>query len=307
MKIYINNIKEAWIVDRLKNEWTEHNKEIVTKSRLKSEIIWIIAPWTWNWRYYNFLKNKKYVLTIHHLDENDLTEKNIKIFNKRDSVIHAYHVLNLKTKKQLEQITNKPVYQIPFWINNNIFFNIKNKNELRSEFNFHPNDYLVGSFQRDTEGYDLLSPKLIKGPDRFLKIISELKLQHSNLKIVLTGKRRQYIISKLIEMDIEYYYFENVNFEILNKLYNCLNLYIVSSRVEGMPFAILECGITKTPVISTDVGIANLILSYKSIYNMENFKSSSPDIEIAYENSLKYTIPKGMEDFLKMFREIINN
>lgn len=307
MKIYINNIKEAWIVDRLKNEWTEHNKEIVTKSRLKSEIIWIIAPWTWNWRYYNFLKNKKYVLTIHHLDENDLTEKNIEIFNKRDSVIHAYHVLNLKTKKQLEQITNKPVYQIPFWINNNIFFNIKNKNELRSEFNFHPNDYLVGSFQRDTEGYDLLSPKLIKGPDRFLKIISELKLQHSNLKIVLTGKRRQYIISKLIEMDIEYYYFENVNFEILNKLYNCLNLYIVSSRVEGMPFAILECGITKTPVISTDVGIANLILSYKSIYNMENFKSSSPDIEIAYENSLKYTIPKGMEDFLKMFREIINN
>ena len=34
--------------------------------------------------------------------------------------------------------------------------------------------------------------------------------------------------------------------EQINELYNILDLYIVASRVEGGPQAILECGITKT-------------------------------------------------------------
>ena len=45
----------------------------------------------------------------------------------------------------------------------------------------------------------------------------------------------------------------------LNKLYNILDLYIVSSRIEGGPQAILESSITKTPILSTDVGVASEI------------------------------------------------
>ena len=43
------------------------------------------------------------------------------------------------------------------------------------------------------------------------------------------------------------------SFETLNELYNILDLYIVASRIEGGPQAILECAVTKTPVISTDM------------------------------------------------------
>ena len=32
---------------------------------------------------------------------------------------------------------------------------------------------LIGSFQRDTEGYDLKTPKLSKGPDIFCDIVEE--------------------------------------------------------------------------------------------------------------------------------------
>ena len=46
--------------------------------------------------------------------------------------------------------------------------------------------------------------------------------------------------------------------------------------------------VNKTPIISTDVGIANEILSTKSIYNMNNFKEALPDIETAYNNSQKF-------------------
>ena len=74
--------------------------------------------------------------------------------------------------------------------------------------------------------------------------------------VLLAGYRRQYIIKLLEKYKIEYIYYEKVSFEELNELYNCLDLYIVSSRVEGGPQSIFECGLSKTPIISTDVGIA---------------------------------------------------
>ena len=112
-------------------------------------------------------------------------------------------------------------------------------------------------------------------------------LRHNNVKIVLTGKRRQYIISKLEELEIPFRYFEMVNFEELNELYNILNLYVVSSRVEGGPQSIMECAISKTPIISTDVGVAPEILNTSSIYDLENVMSGVPDIKFAYQNTKK--------------------
>ena len=47
MKIYLNSVKENWIVDRVKKEWITLNKNITSNYLFNSEIIWIIAPWTW--------------------------------------------------------------------------------------------------------------------------------------------------------------------------------------------------------------------------------------------------------------------
>ena len=55
-----------------------------------------------------------------------------------------------------------------FWINQKNWFNIEDKEFLRDKYQISINDYIVGSFQRDTEGFDLKSPKLIKGPDIFI-------------------------------------------------------------------------------------------------------------------------------------------
>ena len=70
----------------------------------------------------------------------------------------------------------------------------------------------------------------------------------------------------------------------LNKLYNILDLYLVTSRVEGGPQAILECGITKTPILSTDVGVASEILHPDSLYNENNFLKAKTNSEFAYKN-----------------------
>ena len=105
----------------------------------------------------------------------------------------------------------------------------------------------------------------------------------------------------LDEMGISYRYFEMSNFETINKLYNCLDLYVVSSRVEGGPQSILECSITKTPIISTDVGIASEILSPNSIFSYQEIEKANPDTEYAYKNVQQHLLPTGLENFNKMF------
>ena len=122
--------------------------------------------------------------------------------------------------------------------------------------------------------------------------------------VLLTGKRRNYVLEELKKINIPSLYLEMVSSKELNELYNILNLYIVASRVEGGPQAILECALTKTPIISTDVGIASEILDKKSIFNMTNFQEAQPQIEIAYHNVKKFEIPKGFEQFNAFFEGI---
>ena len=117
----------------------------------------------------------------------------------------------------------------------------------------------------------------------------------------MTGTRRQYVINKLNEAKIPFYYVEMADILLVNKLYNILDLYLVTSRIEGGPQAILECALTKTPILSTDVGVASEILDRKSIFKPEDFESASVNIDYAFENSQDYTIPKGMIKFRRMF------
>jgi glycosyltransferase involved in cell wall biosynthesis len=166
----------------------------------------------------------------------------------------------------------------------------------------------LGSFQRDTEGSDLKSPKLIKGPDRLVKIIEAKNRDSDKLVVLLSGKRRQYIIKELENLNITYKYFEMVETDQLNELYNCLDLYVVSSRIEGGPQAIIECGLSKTPIISTDVGVASEFLHSSSLFDMENFQDAIPNTEYAFEKSKSYAIPEGFREYIKMFNSInVNN
>ena len=84
-----------------------------------------------------------------------------------------------------------------------------------------------------------------------------------------------------------------------------MTLYIVSSRFEGGPQSILECAATKTPIISTDVGIAKEILNVGSIFNMENFLDAKADVEYAYKNVEKFFIPNGIENFNNYFKSLL--
>jgi glycosyltransferase involved in cell wall biosynthesis len=308
MKVYLNKINEDWIIDRLRSEWYKENQNISTNKTKNSDIIWIIAPWVWKKIPKKQLINKKVICSNYHIDFKKFNLEDRKNFYELDDYVDKYHVISEKNLSELKKLTSKPIVSIPFWVNQKNFYNILDKKSLRESFGLQKTDYLVGSFQRDTEGSDLSSPKLIKGPDIFFNIIKKLYENNPNTKAVLAGTRRQYLINKFNENNIPFIYFEMLNINKLNQLYNILDLYIVSSRLEGGPQAILECAITKTPIISTSVGIAPEILSKDSIYkNDTDFIDASPNIEFAFKNAQKFTIPIGMQKFNNIFLDLYEN
>ena len=78
----------------------------------------------------------------------------------------------------------------------------------------------------------------------------------------------------------------------------------VASRVEGGPMAVLECATTKTPIISTDVGIASQILHPSSIYDLDQFENALPNIDHAFNQSKNFVISNGMKPFNKMMNSL---
>ena len=306
-KVYLNKINENWIVDRLRSEWYSNNPSTSTKNIYRSELVWLIASWSWQNVKPRQLAKRKVLCSVHHIDEDKFDKSESNRFFERDKYVDEYHVVSQKTASQVAKLTKKKITSIPFWVNTNIWFEISEKRILKEKYKFHKNDYLIGSFQRDSEGHDLKQPKLSKGPDRFIEILLDMKKINKNLHVVLTGLRRDYIVNQLVKNNIKYSYFKMVDFKAMNELYNCLDLYIVSSRYEGGPQAILECGVTRTPIISTDVGVAAEILSSESIFDMNNFHKALPNIEYAYSNSIKYEMKNIFKLYRKMMMGIYEN
>ncbi len=306
-KIYLNKSNENWIVDRFIEEWYSYNKDYSTDEISVSDIIWLISPWTWKKVKKRHMKNKLVFCTIHHIDLDKFDNKALNEFKKMESFVDKFHTISKSNHKILSSITDKPITMIPFWANQKIWYPLEGKLNLRSKLNIKQESFLVGTFQRDTEGSDLMSPKLSKGPDQFLEIVKKMYEEKPNLEVVLAGHRRQYIIQELKKNGIPFHYYEMTDIEKLNELYNVLDLYIVASRVEGGPAAIFECALTKTPIISTDVGIASEILNPVSIFDMENFMKAKPDIKYANNNVSKFQIPEGFKAFKEEFNTLIKN
>ena len=118
----------------------------------------------------------------------NLTKMMKKIFLQQGSICRLLSRNFKKTYDQLRKLTDKKIISIPFWVDQSLWFEINNKQVLREKYGLNKTDYLVGSFQRDTEGHDLKSPKLIKGPDIFLEIVTSMYEKNKNLKVVLSGK-----------------------------------------------------------------------------------------------------------------------
>jgi glycosyltransferase involved in cell wall biosynthesis len=132
----------------------------------------------------------------------------------------------------------------------------KEKHYKRKKLVIPKNAIVIGSFQKDGNGWgEGLTPKLIKGPDIFCDVVEKLSKKY-DIFVLLTGPARGYVKKRLEEAKIAYHhsYMEKPN--DVSVYFQLCDLYIVTSREEGGPRALMEAMASGVPLISTKVGMA---------------------------------------------------
>ena len=117
--------------------------------------------------------------------------------------------------------------------------------------------FVVGSFLKDGVGMeDGLEPKLLKGPDTFVAVVTRLRELIPELSVLLTGPARGYVRRELERLGTPHRHVLHSSRDQLASAYHAVDVCLVTSRQEGGPKAVLEAMATGVPLVTTKVGHA---------------------------------------------------
>lgn len=181
---------------------------------------------------------------------------------------------------------------VPYAVDPNIFRPLGRRDKIRESLGIPPDAFVVGNFHRDSEGSDLTRPKKQKGPDLFLEIVRLLHAQIPRTVVLLAGPRRHWLLKSLRACavpvffagsepgDADDYETNVLPRENLNRLYQALDVCLISSRWEGGPYSVLEALAAGTTVVSSPVGTSRDVLPGSCI-----FKSTSEACRLLVEQA----------------------
>ena len=171
----------------------------------------------------------------------------------------------------------------PYCVDPKVFFPLPagdaDVQALRRQLGLPKNSYVIGNFHSDTAftlGPD--RPKWQKGPDIFAEIVRQVREVEPAVCVLLAGPRRHWLRQRLQDCGVPVFFVgraaEGDDFGVnildrsdLNRLYNLLDLCLITSRWEGGPHSILEACFAKTKLLSTRVGISEDVLEGVSLFN----------------------------------------
>ena len=220
--------------------------------------------------WYKYLSNtNQYIVSFYHGDPNsnehekNIFNKFIKTIPKLEKIIVSNTIIKNRLLKH--GVSQSKIDLIPIGVDTKSFTppSITQRRLARKKFNFSNTDIVIGSFQKDGQGWKKgLIPKNIKGPDIFIKVIEELK-KDFKIKILLTGPARGYIKNGLNKIDVPFHHSYLNNYNDILEYYHALDFYLITSRDEGGPMALMESMSIGIPVISTNVGMSHDLLKNK--------------------------------------------
>ena len=244
------------------------------------------------WRRVN--PSNRIIFTWFHGTEEDKTPQNLAAIaqlpeaSKKADIIHTSCEISRKDLIKWGVSPDK-ITVVPLGVDLDIFkpFSKTQKAAIRKELGLPGDRIVIGSFQKDGIGWgEGREPKLEKGPDIFIRAIAELSKNY-DIFVLLTGPARGYVKTELERIDVPYKHFFLKDYREIPKYYAALDLYLVTSRAEGGPKAILESMAMGVPFVATDVG---------------------GTVDICNEEQKKYIFPVGdMENFSKGVIEIIES
>lgn len=289
--LYIKSEKKNWVLKQISLELKNYLKPIFDYITFDDKFFFNkFSKRNFIMSKYFALKNlnffeEKINFPYYHGSSNIINFKDeLKIIKKNLDKIDRIQITNSIIKNLFieNKIPNEKILQIPISIDFKKFENLNNlnKNQFREKYKLPKTAFIIGNFQKDGDGWIFGdTPKKIKGPDIFLELIKSLKDRIPNLYIFLTGPSRGYVKKGLNKLNVPYFYKYFSSYDDIIGAYKCLDAYVMCSRDEGGPRALLESFASKVPFVSTNVGQVQDILK-----NNENgFKTSNFDInEMSY-------------------------
>ena len=186
--------------------------------------------------------------------------------------IHANHE-NLRTKTLKSVLLNyfsKYVSKM-IWISKsaleNYYYYNNVKNKSRVLYNMINSNEILSKIKEDKNNYnyDLIYLGRMtyqKNPERFIKIVKEIKNKYSILKVAMVGSGdldnevKKLIKNADLSQTIKFYGFKNNPYKILQSS----KLMMMTSRYEGTPMSALEAFACNVPIISTPTdGLKDII------------------------------------------------
>jgi glycosyltransferase involved in cell wall biosynthesis len=176
----------------------------------------------------------------------------------RQNDFDLIHTSCLRTRNILigMGIQQKKICIIPLGVDTSLFIPANDKDLIRDELNIPLDAVVIGSFQKDGVGWGTGDqPKLIKGPDILVDVIKKLAA-HYPVHVLLVGPARGYVVNNLRASGVKFTYVGYLkNYCDIARYYRALDFYLITSRIEGGPKAILEAWASGIPVVSTRVGM----------------------------------------------------
>jgi glycosyltransferase involved in cell wall biosynthesis len=302
--IFVLQANENWVTDIIVSDFLNQTSLPVAKRADDADIIWMVASWCWNHIDPSVLKTKKVVCTVHHIVPEKL---NVQDFLARDQFVDVYFVYTHQTANIIRTLSKKPIARIAHWVDDRVW-PVTDRLEARSRLEIEQDDFVIGSFQRDTEGRDLTSPKLEKGPDILCDLLERMSKERQ-ITVLLGGWRREYVLRRMSDAGVKVIYRQLPPQAVVKDMYASCDLYLCTSRLEGGPMCILEASIMKVPILSTDVGIARDVLHPSQIFNPSTWDYSLPSEEAishSYARALERDPKKLILAYDAVFRQIFS-
>lgn len=216
-----------------------------------------INPLVKDGRIRSFHHSNKTVLTWYHILPGD---ERISLIPEIGSRMDIVHTACTRTKNALiaHGVPPQKLRLIPESVDCRIFYPVEaaEKKQIRHELGLPAGRFVVGSFQKDGVGWgEGMEPKLIKGPDVFCDAVVALA-KDVPVHALLTGPARGYVKKRLADAGVPFTHHILKHPREVARYYRALDLYIVASREEGGPKAILESLASGVPLVTTRVGMA---------------------------------------------------